>query len=360
MSDHRNPTDSDRPESMVDNARSTPNPEAAGKPETPVQLTKPSWKYIARKTLREFTDDQCLDLAAALTYYAVLSLFPALLALVSLLGLFGQQGKTDELVTVLSDMGAGSVADTIRAPLDQLTQNQSAGFALIIGLVGALWSASGYVGAFGRAMNRIYEIREGRPFWKLRPLMIVITLAAVILAGLVAIGLVVSGPVTRAIGDAIGLGDTAVTVWNVVKWPVLLGLAALVVAILYYATPNVRQPKFRWISVGAAVAIVTWVLASALFGVYVSNVASYNKTYGSLAGVIIFLLWLWITNVALLFGAELDAEIERGRQLQAGIAAERDIQLPPRDTRVMDKTEAKDTVDIEQGRELRRTRGESV
>ena len=360
MSDHRNPTDSDRPESMVDNARPTPNPEAAGKPETPVQLTKPSWKYIARKTLREFTDDQCLDLAAALTYYAVLSLFPALLALVSLLGLFGQQGKTDELITALSDMGAGPVADTIRAPLDQLTQNQSAGFALIIGVIGALWSASGYVGAFGRAMNRIYEIREGRPFWKLRPLMIVITLAAVILAGMVAIGLVVSGPVARAIGDAIGLGETAVTVWNVLKWPVLLGLAALVVAILYYATPNVRQPKFRWISVGAAVAIVTWVLASALFGVYVSNVASYNKTYGSLAGVIIFLLWLWITNLALLFGAELDAEIERGRQLQAGIAAERDIQLPPRDTRVMDKTEAKDTADIEQGRELRRTRGESV
>ena len=252
------------------------------------------------------------------------------------------------------------MADTIRGPLDQLTQNQSAGFALIIGVVGALWSASGYVGAFGRAMNRIYEIREGRPFWKLRPLMIVITLAAVILAGLVAIGLVISGPVARAVGDAIGLGDTAVTVWNVLKWPVLLGLAALVVAILYYATPNVRQPKFRWISVGAVVAIITWVLASALFGAYVSNFASYNKTYGSLAGVIIFLLWLWITNLALLFGAELDAEIERGRQLQAGIAAERDIQLPPRDTRVMDKTDAKDTADIEQGRELRRTRGESV
>ena len=224
-----------------------------------MKLTKPSWKYIARKTLREFTDDQCTDLAAALTYYAVLALFPALLALVSLLGLFGQQGKTGELVGVLSEMGAGSVADTIKEPLQQLTENSSAGLALVIGIVGALWSASGYVGAFGRAMNRIYEIREGRPFWKLRPLMIVITLAAVILAGLVAIGLVVSGPLARAIGDAIGLGETAVTVWNIAKWPVLLGLAALVVAILYYATPNVKQPKFRWISVGAAVAIVTWV-----------------------------------------------------------------------------------------------------
>jgi len=360
VSDHRSIADTDREKSTTGNAGQEPGAEAAGKPDTPAQLTKPSWKYIARKTFREFTDDQCLDLAAALTYYAVLSLFPALLALVSLLGIFGQQGKTDELITVLSDMGAGSVADTIRAPLEQLTQNQAAGFALIIGVVGALWSASGYVGAFGRAMNRIYEIREGRPFWKLRPLMIVITLAAVILAGLVAIGLVISGPVARAIGDAIGLGETAVTVWNILKWPVLLGLAALAVAILYYATPNVRQPKFRWISVGAAVAIVTWVVASALFGVYVANFASYNKTYGSLAGVIIFLLWLWITNLALLFGAELDAEMERGRQLQAGIPAEHDIQLPPRDTRVIEKTEAKDNEDVEQGRELRRSKGESV
>ena len=181
----------------------------------------------------------------------------------------------------------------------------------------------------------------------------VITLAAVVLAGLVAIGLVVSGPVARAIGDAIGLGETAVTVWSILKWPVLLFLAALAIAILYYATPNVKQPKFRWISVGAAVAIVVWVIASALFGLYVSQFSNYNKTYGSLAGVIIFLLWLWITNLALLFGAELDAELERGRQLQAGIRAEEDIQLPPRDTRVMDKQDKKNEQDLEEGRRIR-------
>lgn len=359
MSQDRASTDSTRAAGQRD-GRGHPDPEDPGKPDSPVQLTKPSWKYIARRTLREFSDDQCTDLAAALTYYSVLALFPALLAVVSLLGLFGQQGKTDELVGVLSDMGAGSVADTIRGPLAQLTENSSAGLALIVGVVGALWSASGYVGAFGRAMNRVYEIREGRPFWKLRPLMIVITLAAVILAGLVAIGLVVSGPLARAIGDAIGLGETAVTVWNIAKWPVLLFLAALVVAILYYATPNVRQPKFRWISVGAAVAIITWVIASALFGLYVSQFSNYNKTYGSLAGVIIFLLWLWITNLALLFGAELDAEMERGRQLQAGIPAADELQLPPRDTRVIDKTDAKDARDVEQGEQLRRSRGEGT
>ena len=332
----------------------------AGKPESPTKLTTPSWKYIARKTLREFSDDQCTDLAAALTYYSVLALFPALLALVSLLGIFGQAGKTDQLIGVLSDMGAGSVADTIKGPLEQLTTNSSTGLALVIGIAGALWSASGYVGAFGRAMNRIYEIAEGRPFWKLRPLMIIITLAAVILAGLVAIGLVVSGPLARAIGDAIGLGDTAITIWGIIKWPVLLFLAALVVAILYYATPNIKQPKFRWISLGAVVAIITWVIASALFGLYVSQFSNYNKTYGSLAGVIIFLLWLWITNLALLFGAELNAETERGRQLQAGIPAEDELQLPARDTRVIEKNEAKDDRDLEQGRQLRHSHGEST
>lgn len=289
----------------------------------------------------------------------MLALFPALLAMVSLLGLFGQAGKTGELVQVLSDMGAGSVADTIKGPLEQLTSTSSAGLALVIGVAGALWSSSGYVGAFGRAMNRIYEIQEGRPFWKLRPLMIVITLAAVVFAGLVAIGLVVSGPVARAIGDAIGLGETVVTIWAIAKWPVLLGLAAVVVAILYYATPNVQQPKFRWISLGAVIAIITWVLASALFGLYVSQFSNYNKTYGSLAGVIIFLLWLWITNLALLFGAELNAEIERGRQLQAGIPAEHDLQLPARDTRIIDKNAAKDARDIEQGQQLRNSRGNS-
>ncbi len=333
---------------------------SSNKPDNPAELRKPSWKYVMRKSVREFTKDECIDLAAALTYYAVLALFPALLALVSLLGLIGQAGTTQSLVGILDDVGAGSVAETIRGPLEDLTQNSAAGLGFVLGLAGALWSASAYVGAFGRAMNRVYEIEEGRPFWKLRPLMIVITLIAVILAGLVAIGLVVTGPLSRAVGEAIGLGDTAVTVWNIVKWPVLAAIAALVVAILYYATPNVKQPKFRWISIGAVVAILTWVIASAAFGFYVSQFSNYNKTYGSLGGVIIFLLWLWITNLALLFGAELDAEMERGRQLQAGIPAEREIQLPPRDTTTIDKKAEKEQEDIQQGERLRHTAGRSA
>lgn len=332
----------------------TPAADAADKPDSPTDLTTPSWRFILRKTVREFSTDDCTDLAAALTYYAVLALFPGLLALVSLLGLVGQAGNTQALTDVLSDVGAGSAADTISSQIDQLTQSPATGIGLVVGILGALWSASGYVGAFGRAMNRMYEVDEGRPFYKLRPLQVVITLGAVVLAGLVAIGLVVSGPVARAVGDAIGLGDTAMTVWGIVKWPVLLALAALAIAILYYATPNVKQPRFRWISVGALVAIVVWVIASALFGLYIANFASYDKTYGSLAGVIIFLLWLWITNLALLFGAELDAEMERGRQLQAGIAAERAIQLPLRDTKLVDKREHQVEQDVARARELRR------
>jgi membrane protein len=220
-----------------------------------------------------------------------------------------------------------------------------------------LRSASGYVGSFGRALNRMYEVREGRPFWKLRPVMLAVTVLAVVLVALVALALVLTGPVARAVGNAMGLGSGAVLVWNIAKWPVILLVVALVVAILYYATPNVRQPRFRWISVGAVVAIVVWILASAAFGLYVATFASYDKTYGSLAGVVVFLLWLWITNLALLFGAELDSELERGRELQSGLPAEHVLQLPPRDTTTSDKARAREEEDARRGRRLRETRG---
>jgi membrane protein len=335
-----------------------PDPDDPRKPESPTDLTKPSLLYVLRKTAREFQQDQCTDLAAALTYYAVLSLFPALLVLVSLLGVFGQGRKNvDAVMQMAAGVVPGDAMNLLRQPIEQLVESPSAGVALITGALAALWSASGYIGAFGRAMNRIYEIDEGRPVWKLRPLQLVLTLAGLVLATAVAVMLVVSGPVAETIGDAIGAGSVAVTAWNIVKWPVILVCVVLAVAVLYYSTPNVKQPKFRWISVGAGVAILLWVAASVLFGLYVSNFGSYNKTYGTLAGVIVFLLWLWITNLSLLFGAELDAELERGRQLQAGMPAERDLQLPPRDTRVLDKNEKAEEKDIERAEELRRTRG---
>ncbi|MGI8576733.1 MAG: YihY/virulence factor BrkB family protein [Nocardioidaceae bacterium] len=356
-----------RNESAADSgAATTPTSEDAGgaedsaKPESPADITKPSWLYVARKTAREFSKDQCTDLAAALTYYSVLALFPALIALLSLLGVVGQGQKTvATLLGILSDIGAKSAADTLRPTLISLSHTPGAGIALIIGLLTALWSASGYVGSFGRAMNRVYEIGEGRPFWKLRPVMLLVTLIAVILSAAVALALIVTGPAATAVGNAIGLGSTAVLIWNIAKWPVILGIVVVIVAILYYATPNVKQPKFKWISIGALIAIVTWVLASVAFGFYVGNFSSYNKTYGSLAGVVVFLLWLWITNLALLFGAELDAELERGRELQAGLPAEQTIQLPPRDSRNIDKANAKQDKDIQQGRRLRESRGNS-
>jgi membrane protein len=329
-----------------------PHPESDEKPDSPADLAKPSWIYVARKTLREFSKDQCTDLAAALTYYAVLALFPALIAVLSLVGLVGQGPKTAQtIVTMMKQAGLSSktLADTIT----QLAGTPGAGIALILGLASALWSASGYVGSFGRAMNRIYEIREGRPVWKLRPVMLLVTLVAVVLAALVALALVASGSVATAIGNQIGLGSTALLIWTIAKWPVILVVVVFIVALLYYATPNVKQPKFRWISVGAAFAIIVWVLASVAFGFYVANFSSYNKTYGSLAGVIVFLLWLWLTNLALLFGAELDAELERGRELQAGIEAEETVQLPPRDTRNIDKADAKQEEDVARGRRIR-------
>ena len=332
----------------------TPPPDAATKPDSPGDLHKHSWTYVGRRTLREFSDDECLDLAAALTYYAVLALFPAMIALLSLLGLVvDPQKSVDTALEVLRPLVSDQLIGTVEQPLHDLATSNAAGVALVVGLVGALWSASGYVGAFGRAMNRIYEIGEGRPFWKLRPVMLLITLVAVLLIAVVLVLLVVSGPVAQSIGDVIGLGDQAVLVWDIAKWPVIALAVMAVVAMLYYATPNVKQPKFRWISVGAAVAILVWLLASAAFALYLATFASYDKTYGSLAGAIVALLFLWITNLALLLGAEVDSELERGRELQAGIPAEAELQLPARDTRNIEKAEAKEAEDIERGRELR-------
>ena len=329
------------------------DPDDSAKPDSLGDLRRESWTYVARRTVREFSKDQCTDLAAALVYYSVLAIFPAAIALLSVVGLVGQADQTvTTLTSVLEDVGAGSVAETITPILQSLSTSSGAGFAFVAGLLAALWSASGYVSSFGRAMNRIYEIPEGRPFWKLRPLMLLLTLVAVVLAAAVALALVVSGPVAQAVGDLIGLGGVAVTIWGIVKWPVMILAVALIVALLYYATPNVKQPKFRWISVGAVVAILTWVVASAAFGVYVANFASYNKTYGTLAGVVVFLLWLWITNLAILFGAELDAELERARELQAGMPAAESIQLPPRDTTKIDKDEEKRADELERGRQL--------
>ncbi|AEG43009.1 YihY/virulence factor BrkB family protein [Isoptericola variabilis] len=334
---------------------SSPHPDDDRKPDSPTELRKSSWRYALRTTVREFSRDECLDLAAVLTFYAVLAIAPALLAIVSVLGLFGNaQSMVQQVLDQVGGMLPEGSLDQITTLVENAGQNQGAGLvAFVGGLALALWSASGYVGAFGRAMNRVYEIDEGRPFWKLRPVTLLVTLVLVVVAVVIVVSLVLSGPVAQAVGDLVGLGSAAVTAWSIAKWPLVLVLVILLVAILYHATPNVRQPKFRWLSVGAVVAILVWIVASLGFGIYVARFASYDATYGSLAGVVIFLLWLWITNLALLFGAELDSELERGRELQGGIAAEETLQLPPRDTRRSDKQAAKYRDDVARGRELR-------
>jgi membrane protein len=331
-----------------------PAPEHPAKPDSPDDLDKRSWKYVLRKTLREFRSDGCIDMAAALTYFSVLSVFPALIALFSLLGVFGQgTAAADAILGIIEQAAPGETADTIRGPIEQIASSPAAGFALITGIVLAVWSASGYVSAFSRAMNRIYEIDEGRPFWKLKPVQLLVTVIGIVLLFIAATILLVSGPVATAVGDALGVGDIAQTLWSILKWPVLAVIVVLMVAILYYATPNAKQPKFRWISIGALTAIIVLALATFVFGLYVGNFSNYDRTYGSLAGIVIFLLWLWIANLALLFGAEFDAEMERARQLEAGIAAEADIQLPPRDDRTIKKADAKETADVAEGRRIR-------
>ena len=316
-----------------------------------------SWLYVVRKTVREFLDDQGTDLAAALTYYSVLAIFPAALALLSLLGVIGQgESALNKALEILRPLVSHDTLDKVTPTLQSLAHSRGASWAVLIGVVGALWSASGYVGAFGRALNRMYEVDEGRPFWKLRPMQLFVTLVSVVLSGAALLILVVSGPVATSVGQAIGVGNNIVTIWNIAKWPALALVVVIAVATLYHFTPNVRPAKFRLLSVGAFVAILVWLAASVGFAFYVANFGSYDKTYGSVAGVVIALLWLWLTNVALLFGAELDAELERARELHAGLPAEEWIQLPVRDARGIEKAHARRVKDIDNGREIRESR----
>jgi membrane protein len=335
-------------------AAGAPSPEAPEKPDEVTDIAKPTWTYVMKRAWLEFRKDDCIDLASGLTYQAALSIMPALLAVVSLLGIFGQGRRTTEAITgFIRDHATPDVANFLQGPIQQLASSSKAGLALVIGIVGALWTASGYVGAFGRAMNRIYEVGEGRPIWILRPVNLVVTVVLVVLV-VVMLGLLfLSGPIAQSVADAIGLGSTGLTVWSIVKWPIVLVLAITLIAVLYYATPNVRQPTFRWVSIGSVVALVAMVVAGLAFGFYVANFSKYNATYGAIGSVIIVLLGLWIMNIALLLGAEVDAETERGRELQAGIHAAETIQLPPRDTRQVEKLEEKTQRLVDRAHELR-------
>ena len=298
--------------------------------ESPTKLPRRAWRGVLKRTFTEFRDDNLTDWAAALTYYGIVALFPALIALVSILGLIGQSA-TKPLLDNLGSFAPGPAHQILENALNGLTQSRGgAGILFAVGLAGALWSASGYIGAFIRASNAIWDVEEGRPIWRVVPLRLFVTIVMVILLAASAVAVVVTGPLADRVGKLLGIGGAAVTTWDIAKWPLLVLVVSVMFSILYYASPNVRQPGFRWVTPGGIVAVIAWMVASAAFGLYVANFGSYNKTYGSLGAIIIFLVWLWISNVAILFGAELNAEIVRGRQIEAGQPAEREPFLPPR------------------------------
>jgi membrane protein len=314
----------------------TPSDQATGQdepataPGKPTDLSRRAWWSALKRTVSEFRADNLTDWAAALTYYAILSIFPALIVLVAILGLAGDSA-TQSVLDNLNELGPGPATDIVSGAIKQIASNQgTAGIALVVGLVAALWSASGYVGAFGRACNVVYEVEEGRPFWKLRPLQLAMSLLLILLVALSAIAVVVTGPLAEQVGNLFGLGSTAVTIWDIAKWPVIVVTVITMLAMLYYGAPNVRHSGFRWITPGGILGVGLWLLASAGFALYVANFGAYNKTYGSLAGVIVFLIWLWISNLAVLLGAELNAELERGREVESGVPPEETLAVERR------------------------------
>ncbi|WP_437062568.1 YihY/virulence factor BrkB family protein [Streptomyces sp. enrichment culture] len=308
-------------------------------PDSPAELPKRSWSALLRRVVAEFKDDELTDRAAALTYYGILSLFPALLVLVSLLGIAGESA-TREVLDNVQKLAPGSARDVITDAVEQLQARAGLGSALaVVGLVGAVWSASGYVAAFIRAANAVYDVPEGRPVWKVLPLRVALTVVLLVLAVVSALIVVFTGSLARQAGTALGVGDTALTVWSIAKWPVLVLLVVCMIAILYWATPNARVKGFKWVSPGSAVALLVWLAASAGFAFYVANFGSYNKTYGTLAGVIVFLVWLWVTNLAILLGLEFDAELARQRVVDGGHPPGEEPYVEPRDTRTWNEAD---------------------
>ncbi|MEU3027289.1 YihY/virulence factor BrkB family protein [Streptomyces incarnatus] len=340
----RRDRDDGEPESRV------PTPEEAGPgpevekraPRSPAQLPKGAWRAVLKGSIKEFQKDELTDRAAALTYYSVLALFPALLVLVALLGITGRS-TTDRLLHSIRQLAPGSARDVLTRTVEQLQNSAGTGSILaIVGLVVALWSASGYVGAFIRTANAVYDVPEGRPIWKVLPVRLGVTAVLMLIALVCSVIVVFSGGLARHVGQALHMGDAALTAWSIAKWPVLVVLVVLMIAILYWACPNAKVRGFKWITPGSLLALLIWMVASAGFALYVANFASYNKTYGAMAGIIIFLIWLWISNLAILLGLEFDAETARQRAIAGGHPPESDAPYAePRDTEAWDEEDVR-------------------
>lgn len=314
---------------MQAEGETTPESQVAA-PERPSALPRTAWFELLKRTRLEFKADNLTDLAAALTYYGVLAIFPMLIALVSILGLIGHS-VTQPLIQNLDKVAPGTARQIFTSAIDNIQSHRgTAGVLFVVGLAASLWSASGYIAAFMRAANIIWDVQEGRPVWKTIPVRIGVTLVTVLLLTASALAVVFTGGLAKQVGNVIGVGGSAVTIWDIAKWPVLIVVVAVILSILYYASPNVRQPGPRWVTPGGVLAVVLWIVASALFALYVANFSSYNKTYGSLASVVVFLVWLWITNLVVLFGAEFNAELQRARQIEVGHPPEVEPFLPTR------------------------------
>ncbi|MFJ2370373.1 YihY/virulence factor BrkB family protein [Microbacterium sp. NPDC087665] len=329
-------------------------PTLSAKPANPTHLKPQTWLYAWRRTLQEFVRDGCVDAAGALTFFAVLSVFPAGLAFIASIGVIADgEAVLDRLLSLLGEVAPAEVVETLRTPLTEVAESSAAGFTLIVAIATAVWSASIYVGAFGRALNRIYGVEEGRPYWKRKLSQLAVTVVLLFLLAIMAGVVVLSGPIARVVGDALDIGDTSLAAWDILKWPLLAAAIVTTITLLYKGTSNLTQPPLRWLTLGAGLAVLTLAIASAGFVLYVSNFADYNRTFGALAGVVIFLLWLFLINLALLLGAEFNAEVERGRQLQAGQQAESRLQLPVRDTAVSERRTRSRKLTEQRGTRLR-------
>ncbi|WP_235947095.1 YihY/virulence factor BrkB family protein [Nocardia terrae] len=305
--------------------------EAEESPTEPTDLSRHSWWGVLRRSAANSNANNLTDWAAALTYYSVLSIFPALIVVTALLGLLGP-AATQSLIDTVRSIGPGSGTDLLVNAIRQLQSSRSlSGGVAIAGLGVALWTASGYLGAFIRAANSIYRTPEGRPIWKTLPLRVGLTALMVGIIAVCAIGITFTGSLAGRAGRWLGWGSGAVTTWEIGKWPVLIVLVALVIALLYWAAPNARQYGFRWLTPGSALAVLIWIAASAGFTLYVGFFGSYNKVYGSLAGAVVFLVWLWLTNLAILLGAQFDAELARARRIEQGRPEDAEPILPPRE-----------------------------
>ena len=310
-----------------------------GEPDGPTDLPKASLLAVLKRSRAEFRNDHLTTLAAALTYYGVLAMVPGLLVLFTALGLFGKH-VTQKVAAQVNHVAPGSAGHFVQTLLHQAQSHKTGtGITAIVGLVIALWSASSYVNGFRQASNVIYGIGEGRPLWKTISIRLAVTVFAVVILMLCAIIVVVSGSIANEIGNALGVGHTAVVVWDVAKWPVLVVLISLLLAVLFWASPNAKQAGIKWISPGGVIATVMWLIVSALFAIYVANFSSYNRTYGPLAGIVVFLIWLWLSNIAILLGAEINAELDHAKAVADGLPPDVRPFAEPRDTKKLDESD---------------------